>query len=79
MRWISASSSCRAAGRTSDSRTRETLVSTSDCVHQRQGVRHYLFGGSPDMQYREIVSPADFNTIDTEPVCDVPVSKGWSV
>ncbi len=48
-------------------------------MHQRPGVRHYLFDYSPDMEYLEIVSPADFNTIDVEPVCEVPVSKGWSV
>ena len=56
---------------------KETLVSAGDCVHQRPGVRHYLFDYSPDMEYLEIVSPADFNTIDVEPVCEVPVSKGW--
>lgn len=58
---------------------KETLVNAGDCVHQRPGVRHYLFDYSPDMEYLEIVSPADFNTIDVEPVCEVPVSKGWGV
>ena len=56
----------------------ETLVSAGDCVHQRPGVRHYLFDYSPDMEYLEIVGPADFSTVDVEPVCEVPVSKGWA-
>jgi len=58
---------------------KETLVSAGDCVHQRPGVRHYLFDYSPDMEYLEIVGPADFKTIDVEPVCDVPASKGWGL
>jgi quercetin dioxygenase-like cupin family protein len=37
-----------------------TLVEAGDCVHQRPGIRHYLFDYSPDMEYLEIVSPADF-------------------
>jgi quercetin dioxygenase-like cupin family protein len=57
----------------------ETLVSVGDCVHQRPGIRHYLFDYSPDMEYLEIVGPADFGTVDVEPVCAVPVSKGWGV
>jgi quercetin dioxygenase-like cupin family protein len=48
---------------------KETLVSAGDCVHQRPGIRHYLFDYSPDMEYLEIVSPADFKTVDVEPVC----------
>jgi quercetin dioxygenase-like cupin family protein len=56
---------------------RETLVSAGDCVHQRPGVRHYLFDYSPDMEYLEIVGPADFKTIDVDPVCEVPSPKGW--
>jgi hypothetical protein len=31
-------------------------------VHQRPGIVHYLFDYSPDMEYLEIVSPADFKT-----------------
>jgi hypothetical protein len=50
-----------------------------DCVHQRPGVRQYLFDYSPDMEYLEIAGPADFSTVDVEPVCNVPASKGWSV
>ena len=56
---------------------RETLVSAGDCVHQRPGVRHYLFDYSPDMEYLEIVSPADFRTVDVEPVCAVPAPTPW--
>ena len=58
---------------------KETLVSAGDCVHQRPGIRHYLFDYSPDMEYLEIVGPADFKTVDVDPVCEVPASKGWSV
>jgi quercetin dioxygenase-like cupin family protein len=57
----------------------ETLVSAGDCVHQRPGVRHYLFDYSPDMEYLEIVGPADFTTIDVEPACEVPAAKGWGL
>jgi quercetin dioxygenase-like cupin family protein len=44
--------------------TKETLVKAGDCVHQRPGIVHYLFDYSPDMEYLEIVSPADFTTVD---------------
>lgn len=56
---------------------RETLVRAGDCVHQRPGIRHYLFDYSPDMEYLEIVSPADFKTIDVEPPCEVPDPTPW--
>ena len=49
----------------------ETLVAAGDCVHQRPGIRHYLFDYSPDMEYLEVVSPADFKTIDVEPPCEL--------
>ncbi len=55
----------------------ETLVKAGDCVHQRPGVRHYLFDYSPDMEYLEIVSPADFGTVDVSPVCDIPPHTPW--
>ena len=42
----------------------ETLVEAGDCVHQRPGIVHYLFDYSPDMEYLEIVGPADFKSID---------------
>ena len=41
----------------------ETLLQASDCVHQRPGIVHYLFDYSPDMEYLEIVGPADFGTV----------------
>ena len=50
----------------------ETLVEAGDCVHQRPGIVHYLFDYSPDMEYLEIVGPADFKSIDVPAVCDVP-------
>ena len=55
----------------------ETLVKAGDCVHQRPGVRHYLFDYSPDMEYLEIVSPADFRTVDVPAVCDIPEPTAW--
>jgi quercetin dioxygenase-like cupin family protein len=57
----------------------ETLVSAGDCVHQRPGVRHYLFDYSPDMEYLEIAGPADFKTIDVDPVCEIPAPQGWAI
>ena len=50
----------------------ETLVAAGDCVHQRPGIVHYLFDYSPDMEYLEIVGPADFKTIDMPAPCEVP-------
>ena len=55
----------------------ETLVEAGDVVHQRPGIVHYLFDYSPDMEYLEIVAPADFKTIDMPPPCEVPAPKGW--
>jgi quercetin dioxygenase-like cupin family protein len=56
---------------------KETLVSAGDCVHQRPGITHYLFDYSPDMEYLEIVSPADFGTVPAEAPCDVPPVTPW--
>mgnify|MGYP001389965623 CR=1 FL=1 len=55
-----------------------TLVKAGDCVHQRPGVRHYLFDYSPDMEYLEIVGPADFKTIDALAPCEVPPVTPWT-
>lgn len=55
----------------------ETLVAAGDCVHQRPGIRHYLFDYSPDMEYLEIVSPADFKTIDVAGPYAVPPPTPW--
>lgn len=55
----------------------ETLVEAGDVVHQRPGIVHYLFDYSPDMEYLEIVGPADFKSIDMPPVCEIPPVSGW--
>jgi quercetin dioxygenase-like cupin family protein len=56
-----------------------TLLEAGDCVHQRPGIRHFLFDYSPDMEYLEIVSPADFKTVDVEPpACVVPEPTPWA-
>jgi len=55
----------------------ETLVSAGDCVHQRPGIVHYLFDYSPDMEYLEIVGPAEFGTVDVSGPCEVPVPAAW--
>jgi hypothetical protein len=47
-------------------------------VHQRPGIVHYLYDYSPDMEYLEIVSPADFKTVDMPPATDnVPPVTPW--
>ena len=56
---------------------KETLVEAGDCVHQRPGIVHYLFDYSPDMEYLEVTSPADFGTVDAEAPCEVPAPKSW--
>jgi quercetin dioxygenase-like cupin family protein len=56
----------------------EHLVAAGDCVHQRPGIRHYLFDYSPDMEYLEVVGPADFGTIDLEEgPAPVPAAAPW--
>jgi quercetin dioxygenase-like cupin family protein len=57
---------------------KETLVEAGDVVHQRPGIRHFLFDYSPDMEYLEIVSPADFKSIDVEPACEIPPPTPWA-
>ena len=55
-----------------------TLVKAGDVVHQRPGIVHYLYDYSPDMEYLEIVSPADFKTVDMPPATDkVPPVTPW--
>ncbi len=56
---------------------KETLVEAGDCVHQRPGIAHFLFDYSPDMEYLEIVGPADFKTVDIEGPCPVPPPTPW--
>ena len=55
-----------------------TLVSAGDCVHQRPGIVHYLFDYSPDMEYLEIVGPADFGTVAAAAPYDVPGVTPWT-
>jgi quercetin dioxygenase-like cupin family protein len=54
-----------------------TLVSEGDCVHQTPGLTHYLFDYSPDMEYLEIVGPADFGTVDVDGPCPIPPPTPW--
>ena len=56
---------------------KETLVEAGDCVHQRPGIVHYLFDYSPDVEYLEIVGPADFTSIDVPGPCAVPEPGKW--
>jgi quercetin dioxygenase-like cupin family protein len=56
----------------------ETLVSAGDCVRQRPGINHFLFDYSPDMEYLEVVGPADFGTVDALGPCPVPRPAPWS-
>ena len=56
---------------------KETLVSAGDCVHQKPGLVHYLFDYSPDMEYLEIVGPADFGTVPVEGPCEIPPPTPW--
>ena len=55
-----------------------TLVQAGDVVHQRPGITHYLYDYSEDMEYLEIVSPADFKTVDVDPAVEhVPAPTPW--
>jgi hypothetical protein len=54
-----------------------TLVKAGDCVHQRPGIVHFLFDYSPDMEYLEIASPADFQTVPMPGPCAVPPPTPW--
>ena len=55
-----------------------TLVKAGDVVHQRPGIVHYLYDYSPDMEYLEIVSPADFKTVDMPaPTDKIPPITPW--
>ncbi len=55
----------------------DTLVAAGDCIHQRPGIRHYLYDYSPDMEYLEVVGPADFSTVEVEGPCAVPAPAPW--
>jgi len=55
-----------------------TLVKEGDVVHQRPGIVHFLFDYSPDMEYLEIVGPADFGSVACEGATDtVPAPTPW--
>ena len=55
-----------------------TLVEAGDVVHQMPGITHFLFDYSPDMEYLEIVGPADFGTIPvTVAPAEVPGVTPW--
>lgn len=56
-----------------------TLVEAGDCVHQRPGIVHFLFDYSPDMEYLEVVGPADFKSVAAAPACEVPTPARWSL
>ena len=42
----------------------DTLVEAGDCVHQRPGIVHSLYDWSDDMEFMEIIAPADFGTAE---------------
>jgi mannose-6-phosphate isomerase-like protein (cupin superfamily) len=55
-----------------------TLVEAGDVVHQMPGITHYLFDYSPDMEYLEIVGPADFGSVPVSVgPADVPGVTPW--
>jgi quercetin dioxygenase-like cupin family protein len=56
---------------------KEHLVSAGDCVHQRPGIMHFLYDYSPDMEYLEVVGPADFGTVDMTSDIPVPEPHSW--
>jgi quercetin dioxygenase-like cupin family protein len=56
---------------------KEHLVAAGDCVHQRPGIMHFLFDYSPDMEYLEVVGPADFTTAELTSTIPVPDPHSW--
>jgi len=42
------------------------------------GITHYPFDYSPDMEYLEIVGPADFGTVVAEGPCAPPPVTPWT-
>lgn len=57
---------------------RDTLVAAGDCIHQAPGIVHYLYDYSPDMEYLEVVGPADFGTVDAAGPAPVPKPTPWT-
>jgi quercetin dioxygenase-like cupin family protein len=41
-----------------------TLIEAGDCVYQRPGIIHNLYDCSDDMEFMEIIMPADFDTTE---------------
>ena len=72
-----ASSTMSTDSTTTSTDSTDAAGSDGDVIHQRPGIRHYLFDYSEDMEYLEIVSPADFKTVDVEPVCPIPEPTPW--
>ncbi len=56
---------------------KEHLVEAGDCVHQRPGITHFLFDYSPDMEYLEVVGPANFGTVEVTSDVPVPEPHRW--
>ena len=54
-----------------------TLVKAGDCVHQRPGIVHDLFDYSPDMEFLEIIGPADYKTVPVPGPCPAPAPTPW--
>ena len=52
-------------------------MQAGDVVYQRPGIRHCRFDYSPDMEYLEIVWPADFKAVDVEPDCAISGPTPW--
>jgi len=58
---------------------KECRVEAGDVVQQRPGMVHYLFDYSSDMEYIEIVGPAEFGTVDCEgPAVKIPAPTPWT-
>lgn len=55
----------------------ETLVEAGECVHQRRGIVHHLFDSSADIEYLQLVGPADFKSIDAPAAAPVPGLTPW--
>jgi quercetin dioxygenase-like cupin family protein len=53
----------------------DTLVEAGDCVHQRPGIVHSLYDWSDDMEFMEIIAPADFATTDITPAAALAPAK----
>jgi mannose-6-phosphate isomerase-like protein (cupin superfamily) len=59
---------------------KEHLVEAGDCVHQRPGITHFLFDYSPDMEYLEVVGPAEFGTVEVTATlrCRLRIPGSWA-